>query len=70
MGKAATVRTDATPQPLPAKVEFVSRQTEFTPRYIFSERERKNLVVRVRVRVEDKGHVLHSGVPAFVRFDP
>jgi hypothetical protein len=35
---------------------------------LFSERERPNLVVRVRVRVEDHDERLHAGVPAFVMF--
>jgi hypothetical protein len=44
----------------------VGRNLEFTPRYLFSEKERSNLVVRVRVRVEDPRHLLRAGVPAFV----
>ena len=35
----------------------LGRQTEFTPRYLFSERERPNLVVRVRVRIDDAAAV-------------
>jgi hypothetical protein len=41
-------------------------RTEFTPRYLFSEGERENLVLRVRVRIEDPKRELHGGVPAFV----
>ena len=47
-------------------VERIGYKTEFTPRYLFSEKERSNLVVRVRVRVSDPGHLLRAGVPAFV----
>jgi hypothetical protein len=50
-------------------VENVARKTEFTPRYLFSDRERSNLVVRVRVRVNDPERHLHAGVPAFVSID-
>lgn len=67
-GTRATVRTDAHPEALAGAVEYVSRTTEFTPRYLFSERERPTLVVRVRVRVEDPKRELHAGVPAFVDF--
>lgn len=69
-GGRAQVRVDARPQALPAQVEAIARRVEFTPRYLFSERERPNLVVRVRVRIEDPGHLLQAGVPARVQFEP
>jgi HlyD family secretion protein len=70
VGAPARVRTDATREPLAGQVEDVSRKTEFTPRYLFSEKERSNLVVRVRVRVADPQGLLHAGVPAFVEVGP
>lgn len=66
----ASVRVDGAAAVAHGVVEHVSPKTEFTPRYIFSERERPNLVVRVRVRVEDPTRALHAGVPAEVRFEP
>jgi HlyD family secretion protein len=69
-GAPAQVRVDARAEPLPALVESIARRVEFTPRYLFSERERPNLVVRVRVRIDDRGHQLQAGVPARVRFEP
>jgi HlyD family secretion protein len=67
-GTPARVRVDASPQETFAgAVEMIGRTLEFTPRYIFSEKERPNLVVRVRVDVEDPKEKLHAGVPAFVR---
>ena len=33
------------------------------------EGERTNLVVRVRVRIDDARRELHAGIPAFVRID-
>ncbi len=66
VGNPARVRVDAERQTLPGRVEHVAQKTEFTPRFLFSERERPNLVVRVRVRVDDPGRRLHAGVPAFV----
>jgi hypothetical protein len=62
----ASVRVDSSKEPLLGVVEHVGTRTEFTPRYIFSERERPNLVVRVRVRVDDPQKKTHAGVPAFV----
>jgi HlyD family secretion protein len=69
VGDRASVRADGLPQPLGAKVEHISRRTEFTPRYLFSERERPNLVVRVKVRIFDPKQLLHAGVPVFVEID-
>jgi HlyD family secretion protein len=66
VGDAAEVRVDAHAQVFRGTIERISPRTEFTPRYLFSERERPNLVVRVRVRIEDPAGVLHAGVPAFV----
>jgi hypothetical protein len=68
-GARARVRVDARAEALAAQVESIARRVEFTPRYLFSERERPNLVVRVRVRIEDPQRLLHAGVPARVTFD-
>jgi HlyD family secretion protein len=69
-GVQAEVRVDATSVPFRGAVEFVSPETEFTPKFLFSDRERPHLVVRVRVRVGDADRRLHSGVPAFARITP
>jgi HlyD family secretion protein len=66
VGQAAHVKVDALPTPLSGRVEHIARRTEFTPRYLFSEKERATLVVRVRVRVADPKEQLRAGVPAFV----
>ena len=65
IGTTATVRVDATSKPFAGTVEYVARKTEFTPRFLFSEQERPNLVLRVRIRIEDPEERLHAGVPAF-----
>ncbi len=69
VGTSGSVRVDSSPDAFPAHVDWISRQTEFTPRYLFSERERPNLVVRVRLIVDDPSERLHAGVPAFARLD-
>jgi HlyD family secretion protein len=66
VGQSANVRVDSLKARLPGKVEHVFPKAEFTPRYLFSEGERENLVLRVRVRIDDPKHTLHAGVPAFV----
>jgi HlyD family secretion protein len=68
VGQPAEVEVDGAERPLAGAVEHIARRTEFTPRFVFSESERPNLVVRVRVRIEDRAGRLHAGVPAFVAF--
>jgi HlyD family secretion protein len=65
----AHVVVDGGPHPFSASVENIGHRTEFTPRYLFSDRERGQLVVRVRVRIEDPEEALHAGVPAFVTIE-
>lgn len=69
VGGAAQARVDASAQSFVGHVEHIERRTEFTPRYLFSERERPNLVVRVRVRLDDPRQQLYAGVPAFVTLE-
>jgi HlyD family secretion protein len=66
---AARVRIDAWPDAFAGRIEHIAQHTEFTPRYLFSDRERPNLVVRVRVRVDDPKQRLYAGVPAFVELE-
>jgi HlyD family secretion protein len=68
LGAAASARVDAGAEPLNGRIEDIGRKTEFTPKFLFSERERPNLVLRVRVRIDDPHERLHAGVPAFVTF--
>lgn len=67
VGEAVRVKVDALSGELSGRVEHIARRTEFTPRFLFSERERESLVLRVRIRVEDPKERLRAGVPAFVR---
>jgi HlyD family secretion protein len=66
LSSPARVMVDASSQSFAGRVEDIGRRTEFTPRYLFSERERSQLVVRVRIRIDDREEALHAGVPAFV----
>jgi len=70
VGMGAAVKVDALERSLSGRVDHVFRHTEFTPRYLFSERERGTLVVRARIVVDDPDHVLPAGVPAFVTLEP
>ena len=66
VGDRASVHADGLGAALGGRVEHIGRRTEFTPRYLFSEQERANLVVRVKVRIDDPKGLLHAGVPVRV----
>jgi HlyD family secretion protein len=68
VGAAAHVAVDGLPGEIAATVERVFPRAEFTPRFVFSPRERPSLMLRVRVRIADSQARLHAGLPAFVRF--
>lgn len=68
IGDGVSIAVDGVARSYAGKIEDIGRRTEFTPRFLFSERERPNLVMRVRVRVEDADAQLHAGVPARVTF--
>jgi HlyD family secretion protein len=76
VGRRAHVGADGVGRPagagqeLTGRVEHVFSRTEFTPRFLFSDSERPNLVVRVRIRIDDPSHRLPAGVPAFVGLYP
>jgi HlyD family secretion protein len=66
VGDRARVRADGIDSPLGGHVEHIGRRAEFTPRYLFSDRERPHLVLRVKIRIDDPKALLHAGVPVFV----
>ncbi len=66
VGQGVNVKVDGLADTVPGTVERIGRETEFSPRFLFSEQERPNSVVRVRVRINDERHQLRAGVPAFV----
>jgi HlyD family secretion protein len=69
IGVPARIRVDAEGEAFEGYIEHIAPTTEFTPRFLFSPRERPNLVVRVRVRIDDQRERLHAGVPAFATFE-
>lgn len=66
IGATAELRVDAVEALLAGRVEHIADHAEFTPRFLFSARERPNIVFRVRVRVDDPDRKLYAGLPAFV----
>jgi HlyD family secretion protein len=69
VGLPARIRVDAERVSFEGEIEHIAPTTEFTPRFLFSPKERANLVVRVRVRISDPEERLHAGVPAFAAFE-
>jgi HlyD family secretion protein len=68
VGDAARLHVEGLPEEATGVVELVYPAAEFTPRFVFSPRERPNLVIRVRVRLDDPQGRLHAGLPAYVTF--
>lgn len=73
LGAEARVVLDATPElALPARVTFVSAETQFTPKHVETRSEREKLSFRVKAQVID-GHdpALKPGAPgvAWIRLD-
>jgi HlyD family secretion protein len=74
----ARIVLDAVPnRAIPAKVAFVARQAQFTPKTVETKEERELLMFRIRVKIDPERLRAHaasvrSGLPgvAFVRYDP
>lgn len=64
VGTAMRVIVEGAP-PAAGAVEWIAPHAEFTPRFVYSPRERPNLTVRVRVRLDDPAGRLHAGLPAY-----
>jgi HlyD family secretion protein len=68
LGDLCTVTVDSLPnEPLEGRVTWVSAHAEFTPRFIQTERQRVDLVFRVKVEVDNPGLKLKPGMPADVK---
>jgi HlyD family secretion protein len=62
----AEVRIDGVDGVLHGSVDYVARESEFTPHYALTERDRVHLVFETRVRLHDAPASLRPGVPAQV----
>jgi HlyD family secretion protein len=70
LGTPIAIAVEGDPREVPGVVERMYPQLEFTPRFVYSPRERPNLLMRVRVRLDDKERRLHAGMPAYGRLAP
>jgi HlyD family secretion protein len=69
VGAPVTVVVEGVDHGFPATVERVFTELAYTPRFVFSPRERPNLMGRVRVRIDDRAGGLHAGMPAYAKLD-
>jgi HlyD family secretion protein len=70
LGAPMKIAVEGDPREVSGVVERVDPQPEFTPRFVYSPRERPNQLMRVRVRLDDKEGRLHAGMPAYARLGP
>ena len=65
LNQKAEVKTDTYPDKVyPARVSFISSQSEFTPKQIQTTEERVKLVYRIKVKVDNESLDLKPGMPA------
>lgn len=69
LGGAVTISCDGCPEPVLAKVTFISRAAEFTPPVIYSVHARQKLVYMVEARPDDVSG-LKVAQPVDVRIEP
>lgn len=68
MGQPVTLHCDGCGAPIPARIEFISTQAEYTPPVIYSNSQRSRLVFAVDARPDPKdGARLKPGQPIDVR---
>ncbi len=67
VGAPASLRVEGAPGETAGEIERVFPHAEFTPRFIYSPRERPNLMMRVRVRLRDPDKKLFAGLPAYAQ---
>jgi HlyD family secretion protein len=70
VGAPASLRVEGAAAETAGEVERVFPHAEFTPRFIYSPRERPNLMIRVRVRLRDPEQKLFAGLPAYAVLGP
>jgi len=66
-GTPAVVRIDGIDHPIHGSVLDVARESEYTPHYSLTERDRRHLVYEARVELDDAPPSLRPGIPADVR---
>ena len=63
------ISCDGCPDPLHARIFYISSQEEYTPPVIFSDVEREKLVFKIEARMEGAAINLPLGLPLRVRLE-
>ncbi|MCU0597626.1 MAG: efflux RND transporter periplasmic adaptor subunit [Desulfobacterales bacterium] len=66
LGQDVLVRVDASPDPFPGKVSWISPEAEFTPKNVQTKKARAELVYAVKVILKNRDGILKIGMPAEV----
>jgi len=69
LNQKARILVDGHKDAVKGKVVFFGRRAEFSPKYILSEKERRNLLVQVKVRIPlEAADIVKLGMPVTVEF--
>jgi HlyD family secretion protein len=67
IGQQVLLRCDGVPAPVPARVTYISTESEYTPPVIYSNETRSKLVFMIEARPDlAQAHDLHPGQPVVV----
>jgi multidrug resistance efflux pump len=70
LGQLVDVQVDAFPgRRFVGQVAYISQQAEFTPKNIQTEQDRVNMVIAVRIHLDNPDHLLKLGMPADAVFN-
>jgi len=69
LNQPVRIHVDGRQQPVAGHIAFFGRRAEFSPKYILSEKERRNLLVQVKVRIPAAAaDAVKLGMPVTVEF--
>jgi HlyD family secretion protein len=68
LNQQTKIRVDGIDKEITGVISLFGKKAEFSPKYIISERERKSLLYRVKVAVQDPEGILKIGMPVTVSF--
>lgn len=69
LNQEALIRVDGRDKPVKGRIAYFGRKAEFSPKYILSEQERRNLLVEVKVEIPaSAADAVKLGMPVTVEF--
>jgi HlyD family secretion protein len=70
LNQEASILVDGQVEELKGEIYFISREAEFSPKYIISEKERKALLYQVKIKIRKAQEILKLGMPVTVIIKP